>query len=136
MVQEALNESRRHKEAVLPEIMAGFSRLQDRVRAEGLEVKYSPDEDYLRITIGKPRESVAVSLRDGLYFVLLYDPDTFETNAFEVPFFTERLEKAQPKADFWRLIAELLDRMGPHVYIPPLEETKRAERALRDLVLA
>jgi hypothetical protein len=135
MVQDALNESRRIKAELTQKIAAANkATLAQRVRSEGMEIEYSSDEDYLRISVGPPRVSVSLTLPDDIYAVVLFDPDTYKINAVEVPFFMERIEETQSKVEFWKMFVDFIKDGRTSVYIPPLNQFERTERAFEELV--
>jgi hypothetical protein len=138
VVQDALSSSRENRSAITSRIFAANANLAERHQAEGLEIDYSSEDDYLRITIGEPRESLSIGLQDSLKAIVLYDPDTFEITALEVPFFMERLSKAGSTPEFWLLVAELIKKRSSAaaVYIPAARESRRTGEAFRDLMLA
>ena len=139
MVQDILSESRRQRDEATKNILRANDRLPERMRDEGFEIEYDSELDYLRLTIGEPRESLAISLKDGVFqSLLLYDPATYFVLGFEVPFFKEKLQRDPPKGDFLWSLAELLEKSGDgtRIRIPSGKESARIERAFRDLVRA
>jgi len=110
-------------------------RILDKVRAEGLEISYSRETDYLYLMIGQQRESLALPTSDEMGGYLLYDPDSYVIVGMEVPFFFEKLGNFKPKADFWPLVKSLIEQHGETVYIPAVAEVTRAQEAFDDLVL-
>jgi hypothetical protein len=86
MVQDALSSSQENRALIIRRILAANPNLTERIQAEGLEIDYSPEDDYLRITVGEPRESLSIGLHGVLKAVFLYDPETFEITALEAPF--------------------------------------------------
>jgi hypothetical protein len=136
MAEHALNESERYTVALLKRIKASNRNLEQRMRAEGMEIDYSPEDDYLRVTIGRLRSCESVPQDDAMGSVFLVEPETAEIAAVEVPFFRERLRRVSPSGDFWRLIASLIERGHNYVYIPPTAEAEATERALGNLVSA
>jgi hypothetical protein len=101
-----------------------------------MTIEYSPQDDYLRVTIGQPQESVAIAWPDEIYSVALVDPDSHLINAVEAPFFMEAIAQKATGSEFWGMIADLIRSGHTDVYIPPREERERTERALQGLVNA
>jgi len=135
-VGKALENSRHFKTAAGRRILRANKNLAERIELEGLAVDYSREDDYVRIAIGAPRPSISVSMPDEPYAVLMIDPDTFNINAIEAPFFMEGMKAAKSKGEFWRVVATLIEEGRTSVYIPPREQRERTERALRELALA
>jgi hypothetical protein len=138
MVQDALNASKQQGIDISKRISESNADIADRLQSDGLEIDYSSEDDFLRVTIGKPRPSLSIGLRDELRSIVLYDPDTFEVTAVEVPFFMERVSNAASLPEIWRLIAGLVKKRASaaSVYVPAVRETKRTIEAFRELVLA
>ena len=134
MVREALEESRRITAEIMRKLPHANRNLVARIEAEGMEISYSKDADYLRITIGAPQESVAVSWKDQVYKVVYYDPDTYQIKAFESPFFLEQLGGEEPKQELWRFVLKLIEQGKTTVYILPRAERELAEQGLQDLI--
>ena len=136
MVQRLIEESRHKRTKHREEIVRNNQDLKERVAAEGVEIDYLPEDDYLRIIIGAPAESISITYRDPLYFSLMVDPETHKVNALEVPGFMASLKKMKPSParDFWTVIAEIVsEREGVSVYFPSRQTREKAERALLDL---
>ena len=62
MAEEALDQSRNYRLAITQQIRRSNRDLGERMRDEGLEIEYSPGEDYLRVTIGTPSIGESVPL--------------------------------------------------------------------------
>ncbi|HLG12884.1 MAG TPA: hypothetical protein VI876_14090 [Dehalococcoidia bacterium] len=131
MVQDALDDSKRHTEEILERVRQ--TRESTPRKDEGLEIHYSPEDDFLTATQGKPRPSV--SLRAGAIY-LLVDPDSGEVNALEVPFFLEAWREGKLKGAFWDIAYRLVEAGHYSIYIPPKQEQERAGRAFQDLIPA
>jgi hypothetical protein len=138
VVQDALNSSNQQKKDISKRILDANADIAERVQADGLEIDYSSEDDFLRVTVGEPRPSLSAGLRDDLRSIVLYDPDTFEITAVEVPFFMERVSHASSVPEIWRLISELVKKRSSAatVFVPAARETKHTIEAFRDLVLA
>ena len=137
MVEEALKRSRRIAKKERKLLLLANTNLAERIDEEGMEVAYSSEDDYLRITIGVPKPSIEISWpEDHPYNVVLYDPDTYQINAFEAPFFVEKLGGKEPEHELWRFALKLIQQGRTIVYIPPRAERERAEQAVQDLVPA
>jgi hypothetical protein len=66
---------------------ANLSNIDRVLSLKGFSVEYNRDNDYLYITIGEPREGMALTFDE---VVAIADPDTLEILGLEVPFFMER----------------------------------------------
>jgi hypothetical protein len=132
MVQRALDDSDKNKAALIAKLQSRAS-FSEKMHKHGMTIEYSPDDDYLTITLGAPGESVSVPSAEGVY--LLVDPDSGELNALEIPFFQETYQQGNLKGEFWKLAAEWLEAGHTTVHIPPRWE-ERAEEAFRDLIPA
>ena len=134
MVQDALNESKQIKAELSRKVLHANSDLAARMEAEGILIEYSTEKDYLRITIGKPRASIGLAWPDEMYSVVLFDPDSYEIQALEAPFFLETLGNKKPKKEFWEVVMGLIKEGRTSVYIPPRAERERTEQAMQNLV--
>jgi hypothetical protein len=132
MAQDALEESKRYR-AQMDAKLQGRASLARKMREQGIEIAYLPENDYLTITIGSPRESVSLSMGGGIYF--LVEPDSGEINAIEVPFFREMYVRGPLKGgEFWDLVYELTEAGRNEVLIPARGEQERTERAIERAV--
>lgn len=129
MVQDALDNSKRHTAEILARVREDGKRADD----EGLELHYSPEDDYLTVTVGEPRESVSIPA--GVVYILV-DPDSGKINALEVPFFVENFKSGKVEGDFWEIAYRLVEAGHSTVYIPAKKEQERAGTAFKDLVPA
>ena len=137
MAENAIEESRRYKAAITPKIAAANKNLGKRIRAQGMEIEYLPDQDRLYVTFGPVRPSEAFPLGDGTHAVIMLDPKNYEITGVDAPFFMEDLAKIeQKKSGFWQVIADLIGKGGNYVYIPPEADFQRTEKALLDLLPA
>jgi hypothetical protein len=136
MAEKALSESQRYKTEVGERVRNANKDLGDRLRTEGYEIDYSPDEDYLRVIFGVPDISETLSAIDGeMYVVFLIDPDSYLLNGVEVPNFMKTYRSSKRVKVFWSLTAELIESHGPRIYVAAEAETERAGRAVGDLIL-
>jgi hypothetical protein len=136
MAQDAMNESRRIKTELSQKVLRANADLADRMDREGLDIEYSTEDDYLRVTIGQARPSIGISWPDEIYSIAMVDPDSHLINAVEAPFFMETLGDKEPKKELWAMIVRLIKAGRTSVYIPPREERERTERAFQGLVRA
>ena len=138
MASELIKDSKLQTAALISQVRAVNGDLNLRAEAEGIEINYSREDDYLRVQIGKPRESVALTTHDGpLYVAVLVEPDSAKISALEVPFFLElatKMRKNSRHYDFWKMIEDIV-RASDEVtaYIPPRQTWERAGRALAEL---
>jgi len=105
-------------------------------RDQGMEVDYDEALDYLRIAIGRTRESLAFELEDKAGSILLYDPDTYVIVGLEVPLFIGKFRKGLLREEFWTLVADAIREHGPTVYFAGRSDSERAGRAFLELVPA
>ena len=131
-----MSESQRYKMEAGERVRIANKALGARLRTEGYEIDYSPDEDYLRVIFGVPNISETLSAIDGeMYVVFLIDPDSNLLNGVEVPNFIKTYRSSKRVKEFWKLTAELIESHGPTIYVPPEAETERAGQAVGDLIL-
>lgn len=109
---------------------------QLRLESAGMEIDYQDSIDFLRISVGDPREALELPLEDGTSAVFMYDPETYEIVGLEVPSFNEGRAKGLYTGEFWELVAGLIERHGPTIYVPGSREMERAGKAFQDLVNA
>jgi len=131
MVREALDESEKNTHELIRKLQDRGESLSEMIHERGMEVQYSAEDDYLRITLGSPRPSISLPVENGVY--LLVDSDTGELNAIEVPFFVETYHAGALKSEFWRLAFEWISVGNTTSYIPAKWEQK-ADEAFRALV--
>ena len=134
MAEEGGSKSRRIKADLSRKVMLANADLAQRMDAEGIEIEYSPEDDYLRVTIGQPRPSIGISWPDDIYSVAMIDPESHQINALEAPFFMEMLGDKEPKRELWEMVARLIREGHTSVYIPPRAERERTGRAIQSLV--
>ena len=123
------------KADILRRLAEANPALHLRAHREGLDIEYSADDDFLHITIGQPRPSEAVSTNEQFPYVLLFDPESYEITAIEAPFFLESLRRHGHEVDFWSFLADLIERSGPRIFIPPAADGERAEQGLSRLLV-
>ncbi len=132
---DILAENEKLRDEIRADILRSNKDFSERVRREGLSLSYSRESDYLYVTIGSACPTLGISLEDIYDTVLFYDPETFEIRGFEFPFFMERHPK-NGEATPWGPFAAILRDHGDNVYIPGLQESERATRAMADFALA
>lgn len=137
MIQEDLKNLDSSQREELARVAAANLDLRERIEAEGLEIDYRVDRDYLYIVIGGPKDSIAVSLNELFTAVAIVDPDTYRLNGIEVPFFKEMLAKYEPRLALWGVVISILDRQhGSAVCMPSRKERESTQRALEALLVA
>jgi hypothetical protein len=136
VAERALEESRRYQAEIASKVVSANKRLGKRIRDQGMEIEYFPDNDKLYVTFGEPRASEAIPVSDGTHGVLLLDPATYEITGVEAPFFMEDLAKLKDESSFWHEVHSLIKKSGNHVYVPPEGDYQRAEKAFMNLLPA
>ena len=134
MAEDAMTESRRVRAELSRKVLLANADLADRMEQEGLDIEYSVEDDYLRLTIGPAKPSIAITWPDEIYSVAMIDPDSHLISALEAPFFMESLGNREPKQELWAMIIGLIKAGHTSVYIPPREDRERTERAFQGLV--
>jgi hypothetical protein len=107
---------------------------EDNPGVDGMELNYDAGLDYLRISIGRRRTSLALDLEDRAGAILLYDPDTYAISGLEVPSFMAKVTKGRLREDFWKFIASAIREHGSTIYFAGRADSERAGRAIRELV--
>ncbi len=99
-------------------------RLTNGALLPGMLVEYDSDRDHLYVTLGEPREGMALFTEN---IVFMADPVTLELVGFEILDFKNKL--AEGKLTEWGQMASLFDS-HPVVYIPSGEQAEQAQREI------
>ena len=90
------------------------------MRREGALLEYAREFDRLYITVGKPREGMALFAGE---VVVMADPETLEWIGMDIPDFKKSLS-AGGLNDTWERLAQVLD-WQPVLHIPPTERSQQ-----------
>lgn len=91
----------------------------------GVSVSYTSEHDHLYVTLGEPREGMAIFSGS---VVLIVDPDTAELLGVEVPGF-ERAVESGAVGDEWALLASLIEDKT-EIRVPPVQDEHDIKRVL------
>lgn len=129
--------ARNEAEALTARFLQVNADMSSMIEREGVLIEYERDRDHLYVTLGEPREGMALTVG---HLVVLADPETLEFIGFEIPDFKKAVETDALKE--WARILPFIE-WQPVVHIPPAahndEVTFPREIALgvqRELVVA
>jgi hypothetical protein len=124
--------SDRNREEIASRIAKANGGDQD----DGMEIAYDLAMDYLRISIGQSRQSLAFDLENGSGAIVLYDPESYLIVGLELPLFMAKVRSGVLHGEFWTIIADAVHEHGPNLYFAGKADSERAGRAFRELVPA
>ena len=123
--QEFMNKNRQEQDEIKRKLAAKNPDIEPLLAQHGFTIEYDRDNDYLYMTIGNPREGMAVHVME---FVAMADPDTLELVGLEIPFFMEKI-RDKKLGNGWVHIATWVGRLGS-LFVPPAKEFEEASKQI------